>query len=291
MGSVDYHYFATLTRTGGDAGTDSVVNLIVTSDGTDIFDHRFEDSRQEDQERGKVNLYKMEGRISDATVRVGILGDDAWEPELLFLWSTDERADDPSRRIVPLKIETDVQTKLSTNDPGAAQSMPIRSTANPELRVPVQRLLLIVETVQDSSDSGVSFGSGMVLAPDAVADSGTDDEIRLQVVANGALVLDEVIGDTPQDDLEPDQVNIYFIPVAIPFTREGLEKDAIRLSIRGSDAWRPRSLFVFGLFVRGERTYVMPLVHEDPWVQGSLSTDSNEGQSQVILPLEVMPSL
>jgi hypothetical protein len=98
----------------------------------------------------------------------------------------------------------------------------------------IRRLLLVLIT-------DGSIVNGMI-----ESDDGTDNRIALQIVANDELVVQHVIPDTPQDDLEPLQANLYSIPVIVPFTRDSLGIGAIRLSIDGTDMWLPQSLSLFG---------------------------------------------
>ena len=70
-----------LTRNIEDAGTDSRIALTV--EGTQLT---FPDTAQEDQERGRANLYKVEVQnhniipenLNNSSIRAVILGSDGW---------------------------------------------------------------------------------------------------------------------------------------------------------------------------------------------------------------------
>ena len=58
------------------------------------------------------------------------------------------------------------------------------------------------------------------------------------------------------------------------------------LSIRGSDAWLPIVVAMFGLdTASGNPGRMVPLVYFDPWQFGWLSTDPGEGSAAATLPL------
>lgn len=60
---------------------------------------------------------------------------------------------------------------------------------------------------------------GQTRGSDPTSELGTDNHIELQIVANGALVLNHTFGDTEQADLEAGQANLYVIPAPVSFTR------------------------------------------------------------------------
>jgi len=62
--------------------------------------------------------------------------------------------------------------------------------------------------------------------------------------------------------------------------------DAVRLAIGGNDLWLPSGVFLFGFDnEQGGPNSIIPLVHMDNWGIVPLSTDPNEGNAQVRLPL------
>ena len=255
-----------LTRNIEDAGTNSRIALSI--DGTQLT---FQDTSQEDQERGQANLYEVQvagnniipENLNNSSIRAVILGDDAWRPEQLFTWG--ERF--TSGAITPLAIETDISVQLST-DPGEGNSfLPLRLVGQGSASMTINRLLLMMTTA-DSEDSG------------------TNDRISLRITTSGGLRVVDFIPDTPQDEQERGQANFYFVPVDSPFTKNSLAGNSIRLSTSGTDAWLPASFFLFGLDDAGGRPEsLVPLVNLRTWTLGSLSTDSSEGQGSVTLPL------
>ena len=300
-------YFAMLTRPGESAGTNSAVSLLISDQGTDRLNQTFGGTSQEDQEPGQANLYHLNLRsdvrarwidsstLVNGDIRVGVLGDDAWRPLKFFLWGVSQISPPPGQRILPLAIETNVSTVLSTTDTGAVPSMSVRLVRTGSPTMLINELLLLVETTPESDPSVWSNlwhflrhgPSGRIGDPGQPPGSeGTDSPIELRIVADGGLVVQQRIGDTSQDDLEAGQVNWYSVPVAVPFTRAAMGRDSVRLSIDGSDLWLPNSLFLFGFDRRESRpTSVIPLVHLDSWDLGVLSTDSREGSAEVVLPL------
>jgi hypothetical protein len=109
----------------------------------------------------------------------------------------------------------------------------------------------------------------------------TDDTITLKITDTlGQILVDQTFTDTPQDDLERAQANFYYVEVNGAIGKANLNDRSIQLSINGSDAWLPASLFLFGLDGREDETvkFVTPLVH-------LTSTDRTEGTPSVALPL------
>jgi hypothetical protein len=255
-----------LTRNVEDAGTDSRIALTV--EGTQLT---FPDTAQEDQERGRANLYEVgvqnhniiPENLSNSSIRAVILGSDAWRPEHFVVWG--ERF--TGGAIVPLAIETGISAQLSTDSSEGNAALPLRLVGTGSRSMNINRLLLMMTTV--NSD-----------------DAGTNDKINLTITTTGEEVVDFDIPDTPQDDQERGQANFYFAPVNSPFTRNSLGSNSIRLSTSGTDAWRPASLFLFGLDdAAGRPEALVPLVNLRSWPLGQLSTDSSEGSGSVTLPL------
>lgn len=255
-----------LTRNTEDDGTNSRIALSV--DGTQLT---FEDSSQEDQERGQANLYEVQvagnniipENLNDSSIRAIILGDDAWRPEHFVVWG--ERF--TSGAITPLAIETGISVQLSTDSGEGNSFLPLRLVGQGSSSMTINRLLLMMTTA-DSEDAG------------------TNDKISLQVTTSGGIQVVNFIPDTPQDEQERGQANFYFVPVDSPFTRNSLTGNSIRLSTSGTDAWLPAKFFLFGLDdAAGRPESLVPLVNLRTWPLGQLSTDSSEGQGSVTLPL------
>jgi len=290
MSTLNELWFAMLTSAEdlhSRPGTDSPIGLVINESGVERLNHRFdEDTPQEDQERGQANLYSVDVRgrnidraeLDDSSVRVSNLGGDQWEPELLYIWG--EAGTTPfNSEIVPIAIETEITTKLSTDsqDVGAVPSMPVRLVAKGNSNMRINRLMLLVMTA-GIPHTGIIATAGFP--------SETDDPIELEIVNDAGIAVKFEIPDTPQQDLERGQTNLYSIPVSVPFTKRSLRSNSIRLRIKGDDAWRPSRLFLFGLDdATGRPESIVPLVHVPEWNLGDLSTDTSEGQEQVTLPL------
>jgi hypothetical protein len=135
--------------------------------------------------------------------------------------------------------------------------------------------------------------------------SGTDSRIVLIINVAGDRMdnVHKTFPDTSQDDLEGDQANIYevtqdeintvtgFVPATVD--TEQLNTSSIRIATRGSDAWRPKSIFVWGREER-EAGEVVPLgliINMRPSISiggrlagVTLSTNSSEGQVSFGVP-------
>jgi hypothetical protein len=255
------------TRENADAETDSRVALVIGNRQLN-----FADGSQDDQGRGQANLYEFDvandnivpENLNDNSIRVTILGNDAWRPQDVVAWG--ERF--TGGAITPLAIETGISAQLST-DPGEGNaSLALRLVAQGSAGMRINRLLVMMTTA-------------------SAADSGTDDRISLRVTTGAGIeVVHFDIPDTPQLDQETGQANFYFVPVDSPFTRAGLGAGAIRLSTSGTDAWSPASFFIFGLDdAAGRPEQLVPLVNVRRWNLGQLSTDPTEGNASVTLPL------
>ncbi len=269
-------YFAMVTRNVKNAGTDSMVSLIVNENGQDKVHYSWRDTWGRDQERGEANLYKLEeavnvdierGNLNDSSVRVGIHGVDQWSPEHFFVWGETRTGN----TVLPVAMELDIGTKLSTDLTEQGKlSIPVRLAQPGGTNTTIRRLLLLLLTHHDEH-------------------ARTHDEIVVKVSSAAGVLVNHTIGNTPQYDLERNQANWYWIEVPKPFTRGNLSNDSIRLRIKGHNAWLPTSLFVFGLDkAKGRPSMVVPLVNIPYWESagfGWMSTDSSEGVEEVVLPL------
>ena|SRR5215211_4280403 len=266
-----------LTRNEEDSETDSKIALSVREDSTDRLYHLFPDTSQNDQERGQPNLYEVpEDLVLSAKISperyvepvVYIRGDDAWQPEVFFVWG--ERLEDGA--IIPLGLSDQGTFTTPEMRPVTLSTDPNEGRAAAGIRICrlgteqtiIQSLLLLTNT-------------------SSAEDSGTNDRLELRVTTAHGLPPSTVPfpDDTPQEDLETRLPNLYQISVAA-FTRHQ-RSPAISLAIEGDDAWLPSSFFLFG--VENSSFHVVPLVHLPVWNLGPLSTDPNEGRSEVQLPL------
>lgn len=279
-----------LTDDSRHAGTDSRIVLIIKEAGSrhDVLHYTFPDTAQRDQERGQANLYEVNRdefihlfspgvidteKLDSSSFRVGIRGNDLWRPKSFVIWGEDDEG-----AIIPLAIDTNLQPQGTFGPPGAVTlstdasegklSFPLPRVGLGSASTPIRRLLMLMTTADEDH-------------------AGTNDEFELQITtSDGRLVVDHTSTDTPQDDQERAQANLYFVPVRIPFNRSELNADSIRLRINGDDKWLPASFFLFGLDTdEGEPEFLVTLVHLRTWPFGGLSTDSEEGVESVRLPL------
>ena len=278
-----------LTRGSNDSGTDSRIALIVNQNGATVLEHTFPDTVQADQEASQANLYELNvaenniipENLSDSSILVGIRGSDAWRPQHFFVWG-ERLAPGPFglREIVPLAIETDISTTLSTDDDEGSLTLALRRVAKGSSSMPINRLFMLLTTRGEPDDDLI-----------AEADSrATDSPIEIQIVSEGRLVVLSEIRDTPQDDLELGAANFYSAPVIAPFTRRSLDDNSITLRLKGLDNWEPASLFIFGLDdAAGRPESIVPLVHLPRWPHGLLEADPTTGAASVTLELVQEP--
>jgi hypothetical protein len=261
---IDRMWFATLTRNIEDAGSDDLLNLTVNIDGIDVVadDVAWMMRRGNAYLLGNAHFPPFEtSDLTNSSVRLGIRGDDAWAPEHVFVFGRAQRT------LVPVAIETDLDTTLSTDANEGHLTMPLRLVTPGNSTTVIRRLLLLVGT------SGTD-------------DAGTDSDIELEITA-GSVALTRRIPSTPQDDQEEWRSNWYFFDVPTPFTRgDVLSGGGITLRILGDDAWLPESVLLFGLDTpAGRPTTIVPIVSIVNWDLGWLSTDTSEGKPSVPLPV------
>ncbi len=97
-----------ITENGEDDGTDSTIELQITSGGALVVDFDIPDTPQRDQERGQANWYFVpvtapftKNSLDDRSIRLTIQGRDAWRPRSFFLFGLDDAAGRPEF-LVPL---------------------------------------------------------------------------------------------------------------------------------------------------------------------------------------------
>ncbi len=100
-----------ITADEDDAGTDDDIELqITTIDGRLVVNHVFPDTSQDDLERAQANFYYVpvstpftRAELNADSVRLSILGDDAWLPARLFLFGlSEDEGGQPPEFVVPL---------------------------------------------------------------------------------------------------------------------------------------------------------------------------------------------
>lgn len=269
------------------SGTDSRIVLIINERGgdPDLLHHTFPDTKQEDQEKNQANVYqitkkeiKEEGQLfgvdqlNESSIRVGIRGEDKWIPDTFFVWGEQDDG-----VIMPLALSLDLPSSsnpivLSTDASEGKTSAALRRVRLGNDDLNLHRVLLLLITADQE-------------------DAGTSDKIELQIFTkNGILVVNHIIPNTRQDDLKRAQANLYVVPVVRKFTagfsKNELNDDSIFLRITGDEAWRPASLFLFGVSDnRNPPRAVVPLVHLPVWPFGALSSNIDEGEQVMKLPL------
>jgi hypothetical protein len=100
-----------ITADEDDAGTDDDIELqITTIDGRLVVNHVFPDTSQDDLERAQANFYYApvsapftKAELNADSVRLSILGNDAWLPARLFLFGlSEDEGGQPPEFVVPL---------------------------------------------------------------------------------------------------------------------------------------------------------------------------------------------
>jgi hypothetical protein len=295
MTTVDKIWVATLTKNEDDAGTDvGALNLTIDINGEDVADIDFgfmsgsgplsgglgpdsgwlDDGQAAisggtDSDPGQPLPNPIDlSLLTNSSIRLGIRDDDAWGPQQVLVFGQTQPQWTPSQ-IIALAMETDLAHWLSTDSSEGHLTMPLRLVGQGNSATTIIRKVMLL----------VYTGSGSNVE--------TDSPIRLQITAGGALVADQTVTDTPQDDLEQYTGNWYSMDVAVPFTKGDVVSNGnIRLSILGDDAWLPSQVYVFGLdTASGRPSEVVTLVAIPKWDLGSLSTDPSEGNASILLPI------
>jgi hypothetical protein len=281
---VDNLWLAALTKDEDDAGTDDRFNLTINIDGIDVFVRDFvigwrmtgAGTNQvlrtglRDGQAGIENSEPLEtpfetAGLTHSSVRLGIRGDDAWSPEHVLLIGRTQPAFEPGR-IMALAMETEIGSSLSSDNDEGHLTMRLRLVSPGTSATVIQRVLLLIYT-------------------DAGNDVETDNSIQLQIGAGGGIVVHKII----TDNLRPLTARWYVIDVETPFTMADMVANgSIRLSILGTDAWLPKTVFVFGLdTASGRPSEVVTLASVPEWGLGWLSTDPSEGSASIALPLSI----
>ena len=88
---------------GGDTGTDSAIQLEVFAGENLVLREEIDDTSQSDLERGTSNWYVMDSLVpftrgevqAGGRIVLSILGDDAWKPQMLFVFGLDTASGRP----------------------------------------------------------------------------------------------------------------------------------------------------------------------------------------------------
>lgn len=286
MTLIDHIFLAVLTRNEDDAGTESRLNLTINIDGLDVYDEDlvlrgtggwtsgfggFHDQGDADitpNLNAQIKPFELFG-LTNSSIRVGIRDDDAWAPQHVLLLGRADPSSSEKGRVLPLAVEVDQSLWLSTDREEGHLSMPLRVVGSGSDSTLIRKVLLLVYT-----------------------DSGTDEDIELQIAAHGkGIVVSGIVPDSPTDDREELVGNWYFLDVLVPFTRgEVLSGGAIKLRILGDDRWLPRMVFVYGFDTsEGRPREIVHLSSVIDWRDrdefGYLSTDPSEGEASYDLPV------
>lgn len=276
MALVDDLILVAKTRDEDNAGTDNGNNLTINIEGVDVFNldfffalegiRRGETGYQEHDFLGSHRPWEVAtpfdtNQLTDSSVRLGIRGDNAWAPQHVLLIGRVPPQWTPGRS-VPLAIETDLTNWLSS-DPGEGNlTMRLRLVGEGNGAMVIRRVLLVISTSREDN-------------------AGTENDVQLQIAAAGTIVLTGKI----THGFGRGKAYWDFLDVE-PFTRDDVGPNGIELSILARDAWLPGVVFIFGLDTQtGRPNEMVTLVAIREWNLGWLSTDANEGQSSVKLPL------
>ena len=284
MAIIDNLWLAALTKRADDAGSDSRFNLTINIDGIDVAVHDFVIGWRRTGSGGNQGVrtglrdgqagienskplaapFEANG-LTHSSIRLGIRGDDAWAPDHGFLIARTQPAFTPGR-ITALAMETEIDSWLSSNSDEGHLTMRLRLVSPGSSTTLIQRVLLLIYT--DSGD-----------------DVQTESSIQLQIAAGGGIVVSKTI----TDDLNKLTARWYFIDVDTAFTQAGMVANGgITLGILGTDAWLPKTVFVFGLdTASGRPNEVVTLASVPEWDLGWLSKDPHEGSPSVPLPLSI----
>jgi hypothetical protein len=266
MALIDHLWFATLTKNEDDAGSENLLNLTINIDGIDVVDTSVAWMLQQAEAYFLIANRDFtpfdSNDLTNSSIRLGIRGDDCWVPQHILIFGHAQRL------FVPLAIETDLDTALSTDTDEGHLTMPLRLVSLGSSLMLIRRVLLLVDTSGEDN-------------------AGTDSPIQLEITAAGSIALQQQIPDTAQSDEERFRANWYFLDVPAPFTKSDvISNGGITLSILGTDAWLPDNVVLFGLDTEsGRPTEMVPLVAVIDWKLGWLSADPHEGKQSMTLPL------
>ena len=279
MAVIDDLWLAALTKDEDDAGSRNPFNLTINMDGEDVFEQDFVlawrapghgrpglgQGQAGLEESPPLSVPFESNALTDSSIRLGIRGENAWGPQHVLVLGRTQPAFDPAR-FIALGMETDLGNWLSANSSEGHLSMPIRLVGAGSANTLIERVLLLIYT-------------------DAGRDVETDNSIQLQITAGGAIALQHKV----TADLNQYVAHWYLLDVENPFTRgDVVSNGGIRLSILGTNAWLPKTVFVLGLnTASGRPNEVVTLVAIPEWGLGWLSTDPQEGNPSVDLPLSI----
>jgi hypothetical protein len=271
-------YLAVLTSSMRDAETKDNLDVSINIDGRDVVSQntlQWAILRDDMIHRGSAAIAPVpnietepisfdSALLTNSSVRVGITGSDMWVPEDVLLIGPEAA----TGHYIPLAGEWDIDDKRISTDPtdgspGSKLTIPLRLVPMGNIGTVIRRVSLLVKTSH-------------------IDDAGSENPIRLEIMASGTQVLNQVID---EDRFEKSD-NWYTLDVEPFIKRNVMSNGRITLSIRGRDAWRPRRLFLFGFdTAEGRPSAIVPLVSVREWEFGNLSEDTTEGRPSIDLPI------
>jgi hypothetical protein len=290
-------WFAMRTRNIEDAGTDDRIQLIIKEDGVEKLIFTVHDSSQDDQERGKANLYQIGSivlrpeNLTDSSFNVAIKGKDFWFPEHVLIWA------EADKQVVPLAAEWDIEAGISTDPNEGRSSFPVRRIGYP------------TSTIIQAPDSQARIRQLLVILTTAnVEDAGTPDDVVIKITLSGGRKQNPIhIRTSSMKELKRGQAFFSLPSTEVPVlpgttVPRWNNLESVDLEIEGDEAWLPGSFSLFGFTgpygdpdpqgtPKGPRPRsIMPLIHIPKWNLGKLSKDRDEGKPSVSLPLLPIPT-
>lgn len=289
-------WIATLTHhnfSNGDPQTGNRVYLSIDVGGREVFRTRIKDESDGGFKRGRANLFEVRpdgldlplDQLDASAVRLGVEGNDAWQPSHIFVWAEGPRRILPRPYIFPLAFESNWDVTLSTDADEGSANAAVQLISRGNARMPIHRLLLI------TAQTRIEHTSSTAQNPEFL-----EGKLGIHAIAKDRLVASTMIGDTPQDathndaTLWPDKTivgrsNFYQPHVFLPFMKAEVGHGDISVVKRGGDNWWPNHFFLFGLDSKfGRPTRITPLCYLPDW-GGLLSFDATSGEILIPLPM------
>jgi len=272
MSHIENLYLGMLTKNYEHIGPDSPIVLIVDENGKDMLHLNITDTPQSDFKNGAANLYHINvknknierGMLNNSSVRVGIRGVDHWSPEHIVIWGDHNN----EKEIIPVAMETNLKTRLSTDSKEGALSIPVMLVNKGTDSTMINRILIMIRTSEAPVD-------------------GTNSRIELQIATRSKQVLNFECLTSSQLEQERYRACMYFVKCQEAFAKRDLFGKSFTLTISGNDKWLPKSFFIFGIdTVVGNPTKLVPLVYVPIWNLGWMSTNKTEGKSMIELPVK-----
>jgi hypothetical protein len=272
------------------AETDEPIVLIINDNGhDDLLHHTFQDTQQDDQERGRSKFYEVPdvgpmnidpGNLQPSSIHVGIRGEEAWIHEDFFVFGEENGSP------IPLALARKITKILSTEQSDGEED-------DSRLSIPIPPVIL-------GNSTTPIFGLLVLMLTDA---GGTDSRVQLHITTTNpsSLVVDfDMLPPSLPDDSaqgnqfhqKANQASFYYVEEETgnafisSFTKSALDGSSIQLSLEeADDSWLPASFFLFGIDTREEAAglvRIVPLVHKPVWDQGPLG--GTQGPTTVTLP-------